>query len=128
MNSQKALTVFYDGACPLCRREIAFYRRRRGANNVAWRDISDAAVGDGDIAPGLSACEARARFHVLDARGVLHSGGDAFASLWRALPAFRIAGQIARFQPFRWILNRSYNAFLKIRPQLQTFVRRRADA
>lgn len=37
------LTVYYDGACPLCRREIEFYRRRRGADAIEW---VDAAVGD----------------------------------------------------------------------------------
>lgn len=125
MGKQKTLTVFYDGACPLCRREIAFYQKRRGAQEIEWRDVSNDERRF--VAPGLSACDARARFHVRDARGVLHSGGDAFASLWRALPAFYIAGQLARLQPFCWILNRSYNAFLKIRPHVQALMRRRAD-
>ena len=54
-----ALTVFYDGACPLCRREIAFYRRRRGAARIRWLDISRAP--EGEVAPGLSRCAALAR-------------------------------------------------------------------
>lgn len=126
MNTHKSLIVYYDGACPLCRREIAFYRKRRGAERIDWRDVSEAAGGD--IAPGLSTCDARARFHVRDSDGALYSGGDAFARLWRVLPAFRLAGWLARYQPFRWGLNRSYDAFLKIRPRLQAFARRRTDA
>ena len=35
-----AVTVFYDGACPLCATEIGFYQRRRGAERVAWVDAS----------------------------------------------------------------------------------------
>ena len=27
---QPPLTVYYDGACPVCRREIGFYRKRTG--------------------------------------------------------------------------------------------------
>jgi len=34
------LTVFYDGACPLCRREIAFYQRLDRAQRLVWRDVA----------------------------------------------------------------------------------------
>ena len=30
------LTVFYDGACPLCNREISFYKRQRGFVRLNW--------------------------------------------------------------------------------------------
>ncbi|MDV2858555.1 DCC1-like thiol-disulfide oxidoreductase family protein [Oceanimonas sp. CAM02] len=30
------LTVFYDGRCGLCDREIAFYRRRAKPGSVRW--------------------------------------------------------------------------------------------
>ena len=60
-----ALTVFYDGSCPLCRREIDFYRRRRGAARIDWLDIS--GLPEGEVAPGLSRCAA------LDERGWYHN-------------------------------------------------------
>jgi len=31
--------VFYDGGCPLCRREIAHYRRIDGDRQLCWIDI-----------------------------------------------------------------------------------------
>lgn len=126
MKKLENLIVFFDGACPLCMREIAFYRRRKGAEEIVWTDISQ--TEGVDVAPGLSACDARARFHVLDEKGALYSGGDAFAKLWARLPAFRAAGLIAQRQPFRWILNRAYDFFLKVRPQLQSLARRRLSA
>ena len=43
MQNQQMPKVFYDGACPLCIREIAFYKRRKGADGVTWVDVSDAA-------------------------------------------------------------------------------------
>ena len=37
------LTVLYDGACPLCRREIALYRGVRGDVPLCFTDVSDEA-------------------------------------------------------------------------------------
>lgn len=113
----KPLTVFYDGACPLCEREIGFYRRRKGAEAICWMDVSEA--DDGDVAPGLSREQAMARFHVRDGAGQILSGGEAFARLWRDLPGFRLLGRLFSLRPFTWMINRSYDCFLRFRPRLQ---------
>jgi len=120
MADEHDLTVYYDGACPLCQREIGFYRRRRGADAIAWIDVSRA--GPGEIAPDLSKAQAMARFHVRDNDGTLLDGGDAFARLWASLPGFRTAGRVFRRRPFAWLLNRGYDAFLPLRPLLQAMV------
>lgn len=113
----KPLTVFYDGACPLCEREIGFYRRRKGAEAICWVDVSEA--DGGDVAPGLSREQAMARFHVRDGAGQILSGGEAFARLWRDLPGFRPLGRLFGLAPFKWVINRSYDYFLRFRPRLQ---------
>jgi predicted DCC family thiol-disulfide oxidoreductase YuxK len=82
-----AATVFYDGACPLCRREIAHYRRLRGAERLAWVDI--ASVNAPLATYGLSRERAMARFHVRDAAGRWQTGAFGFAELWSHLPAYR---------------------------------------
>ena len=122
MTSGDELTVFYDGACPLCRREGAFYRRRRGAEAVRWIDVS--RCGEGEVAPGLSRQRALARFHVRDGAGRLISGGRAFARLWQALPALRFWGQLLSRPPLVWLLDPAYALFLKLRPRLQALARR----
>lgn len=124
-NSGPVLTVFYDGACPLCLREIKFYRCRRGADAVAWRDVSQ---GDTEqILPGLSRCDALRRFHVQTSEGVLVSGAAAFAALWRVLPAFRWLGQIASAPLVLWFLEHAYRVFLKVRPVLQKSIGKSAQ-
>ncbi len=115
-------TVFYDGACPLCAREIAFYQARAGADGVCWVDISRS--DHGEVAPGLSRDQALARFHVLDVDGRLFSGGLAFARLWRALPGFRLFGRLFQVRPLAWGLDHAYDVFLRFRPQLQALARR----
>lgn len=112
------LTVFYDGACPLCSREIAFYRRRRGAATVAWIDI--AQTGAGEVIPGLSRDQALARFHVVETNGKLLSGGAAFSRLWQEFPVFRPLGLLLQVWPFSSIAEYGYLLFLKFRPGLQS--------
>lgn len=121
--NRQAVTVYYDGACPLCQREISFYRRRRGSEKVCWVDVSDTDAEV--IAPDLTRREALARFHVRDADGELVSGGVAFARLWREMPGFRSLGNLFSTRPLSWLLDRSYEFFLRFRPQLQSMAQAR---
>ncbi len=78
------LTVYFDGSCPLCAREIAFYRRRCAGDAARWVDVSresPAALG-----AGLTRDQALERFHVRRADGTLCSGADAFTELWAEMP------------------------------------------
>lgn len=121
------LTVYYDGACPLCRREIGFYRRRRGAERLRWLDVS-AADADTRLPTGLNRSAALRRFHVRLPDGRLTSGGAAFAELWSALPGFRLAGRLFRRRPLVDLLELGYRGFLPLRPCLQRLLGTRCDA
>ena len=117
------LTVLFDGSCPLCRREIAFYRRRRGAEQLDWVDVSRQEAGP--TVAGVSRLAAMQRFHVVreDGRAVL--GAAAFALLWRALPGFARAGRVASFPVVTHALELGYLAFLRLRPLLVRAMGRR---
>lgn len=120
MAHNDTLTVFFDGSCPLCTREIGFYQRRRGAEQISWIDVS---AGDhaeqAEVAPGLTRRAAMARFHVMPADGRIISGGRAFAEILARLPAFSLIGRILRRRPFVWLLDGAYELFLPLRPRLQ---------
>jgi ubiquinone biosynthesis monooxygenase Coq7 len=118
MRAEPVLTVYYDGACPLCRREIGFYRGCRGAEAVAWVDVAGSAA---EPAPDLPRADALARFHVRDSDGRLVAGGAAFAALWRALPGFSPLGRLFGSFLLRPLLARAYDSFLVLRPRLQRF-------
>jgi predicted DCC family thiol-disulfide oxidoreductase YuxK len=122
----EAATVFYDGACPLCSREIAFYQRRKGADRIDWIDVSGAPGAE--VAPGLTRDQALARFHVRNADGTLVSGGAAFAALWTALPGFRYVGKLFQTEPFVPLLEAVYRIFLRVRPRLQNTLLARRSA
>lgn len=112
-----AVTVWYDGGCPLCTREIALMRRldRRGA--IAFVDIADAS----GTCP-VDRAAALARFHASEG-GRIVSGAAAFAAMWRAIPALRWLGLIAQWPPAERCLETAYLAFLKLRPRLQRLLK-----
>jgi len=87
-----ALTVLYDGACPLCRREIAVYRDLQPlqpGSSVSFADISNTAV---PLPAGTTREQLLARFHVQGPDGQLLSGAQAFLALWAVLPGLALAG------------------------------------
>ena len=79
--------VFYDGACPLCRREIQHYRHLDRTQRLCWVDISREATRLGRY--GLTVEQAMRRFHVLDGHGRWRTGVAAFVELWSHLPYYR---------------------------------------
>lgn len=113
-------TVYYDGACPLCSREVAFYRQRVSADVAGWIDVS--TVDEIALPPTLTKQAAMARFHVENSEGTLYSGGRAFAELWSLMPMLRPIGRLLRRKPFVWALEAGYRGFLVVRPRLQRLV------
>lgn len=111
------LTVFYDGSCPLCRNEISFLQRQRGADAMIFEDIS--ATEKTEIAPGLSCVQAMARMHVQLPNGEIKSGAAAFLEMWGRLPRLRPFVRVLRLPPLPWLLERAYRGFLVIRPWMQ---------
>jgi predicted DCC family thiol-disulfide oxidoreductase YuxK len=106
-----AAEVFFDGACPLCRAEIAAYRAMPGAEAVAFRDAAA-----GDAPPELTPAQALARFHVRRADGRLVSGFRAFLSVWRANPRLAPVARALDRAPFTWAGEGGYRLFLALRP------------
>lgn len=114
------MTVYFDGSFPLCTREIGFYRRRRGADEIRWIDVSASDQDmQAEVAPGLTRGAAMARFHVMASDGRIISGGRAFAEILACLPSFSLIGRVLRRNPFAALLDRAYDAFLPLRPRLQ---------
>ena len=107
------LTAFFDGDCPLCRREIDHYRSCVGAERIKWVDINQDR--DALAAHDLSYHDAMARFHVRDSSGQWYTGAQAFTEIWARLarwpwlaPAFRLPG-------VTWIASPAYAAFARWR-------------
>ncbi len=116
-----ALTVLYDGACPLCRREIGHYQGLQPRAPVCFADVSDGAQ---PLPAGTTRAELLARFHVRRADGQLLSGARAFLALWALMPGWRWLAWLGRVPGMPWLMEGAYRVFLRGRPALQRWAAR----
>ncbi len=118
-DSCNELTVMFDGACPLCRREIGMYQSLVPQEAVAWLDVSKASA---HMSPADQA-RYMARFHVRQKDGRILSGAAAFVALWLVMPGWRWLGKIGRLPGVTPLLELLYRGFLHLRPYLQRLAR-----
>lgn len=112
------LTVYFDGACPVCRREIGAYQRQAGAADIVWIDA--AACDPSSLGPGLDRRLALSRLHVRAADGTLAAGAAAFVAVWRELPKLSWLARLASSRPVLLLLDGAYSMFLRLRPLWRT--------
>ncbi len=107
------IKVYFDGACPACRREMAFYRRFDRQERVDWFDITgeDRALR----AEGIDPRTALGRLHVRLADGSLVTGVDAFIVLWQSVPWFRPLAWVASIRFVKARLERWYEPLTRRR-------------
>lgn len=111
---QARLTVWFDGGCPLCTREIALLRKLDRRGRIHFEDISPP-----DAACPIDRAHMLARFHAQEKGRSVVSGAAAFAAMWRVIPVLRPFGELARLPPLLWALEQLYLGFLRIRARLQ---------
>jgi predicted DCC family thiol-disulfide oxidoreductase YuxK len=109
----------FDGACPLCKREIALYQSLTPLQKVSWRDVSKDIDG---LSP-MDQARYMTRFHVQLQDGRILSGAAAFVALWLVMPGWHWLGRIGKLPGVTPFLELAYRGFLKLRPHLQRWVR-----
>lgn len=98
MGGEPALTILYDGACPLCLREVRFLQGRdREQHRLGFVDINEDAYNPGDHA-GIGYREAMGRIHAIDAEGAVLRDVAVFRR------AYELVGLGWLYAPTRWPL------------------------
>jgi predicted DCC family thiol-disulfide oxidoreductase YuxK len=113
-----ACTVYFDGMCPICSREISAYRRLRGGENIDWVDASRCEAAA--LSAGLDRASAMRRLHVRRGDGTLVSGAAAFVEIWQQLPAFAWLARLCANRPTLLALDKLYDGFLRLRRYWRT--------
>lgn len=118
-------TIYYDGSCPLCTKEIDYYRGSGGKDRLTFVDVS----GDGpvQVAPDLDRRAAMKRFHVRRADGRLVSGTAAFGTVWQQIPGWHAVGRIVQVPGIRHVCDLVYWQYLRFRPGLQAWEKAMAE-
>ncbi len=108
-SKQPTITVYYDDQCPLCTREINFYKRKIEPKDAHWEAISN--INEEKIDKG----KALEKLHVSDSNGNLFVGTDAFIEIWARVPELSKFAKILRMPIFKIFLEICYEIFLILR-------------
>lgn len=113
--TQWPLTLYFDGDCPLCAREIKLLSARATPDRLLFVDISAEAFDATRL--GFTAADMASSLHARFADGTWVTGLDATLWSWRA------AGLGAWAAPLSWrltrpLLNIGYRLFCRWRPHL----------
>lgn len=113
MTRPSPLEVFYDGACPLCVREIELLRRLDRRGRIRFTDL--AAPGfDAVAATGRDYATLMARIHGRLADGRWIEGVEVFRQLYGAV-GFGPLVALTRVPGVSWALDRAYSWFARNR-------------
>jgi predicted DCC family thiol-disulfide oxidoreductase YuxK len=109
--------VLFDGACPLCSKEIAHYQKRRGASLIEWVDVNTGLERLNTL--GIDQQTALAKFHVRDAQGQWQVGASAFVLLWSQLRPYSWLARLVNLLHLVPLMDRGYAWFLRRRGRRQ---------
>jgi len=112
-DKKSSITVYYDGKCGLCAKEIAYYKKIAPANVFSWIDIT--ALPEAIELQGISLSEGLRLLHVKDESNTLHVGVDAFLCMWKALPRWRYLAKIIALPGIKQLTQVIYHYFARWR-------------
>lgn len=107
------LTVYYDGKCGLCRREIEYYKRVAPPGEFLWQDIANDPTSLADL--DVSQADALRRLHARDADGTVYVGVAAFIAIWQNINYWKYLALIFKLPLLRAIASIVYERFADFR-------------
>ena len=107
------ITVYYDGKCGLCSKEINHYKKISQDNVFNWLDIASYPHHLNNI--NVSQHHALLYLHALDKNNNLYIGVDAFILIWKNLKNWRILSIFISLPVIKQISDIIYKIFAKYR-------------
>lgn len=123
-DKSETLKVLYDGACPMCRAEIAHVKGLANKTPTSGLLFIDISSNDSQLACYQEDKEQLlARFHVERMDGSRVDGAKAFIAMWERLSGWRWLARFSKIPGMLCLMELAYRGFLKVRPSIQSIVR-----
>lgn len=105
--------VFFDGNCPICRKEIKTYQRLSLDKKIEWYDVSK----DKNISKTINKTQKDCLkiFHVVDENNDLKTAIDAFLVIWKKTKYFRYLNIVFKIPFFKKFIEFLYIKYAKYR-------------
>ena len=107
------ITVFYDGACPLCTREVEKWRGAPFNCQVEWFDITE--QDEVLLAEGIDPQFALLELHTKTSDGVIRTSIESYALLLAQLPRWQWLGSLMSLPVVKPLLKSFYDFLTKVR-------------
>tara|TARA_B100000579_G_scaffold429830_1_gene442234 strand:+ start:2946 stop:3314 length:369 start_codon:yes stop_codon:yes gene_type:complete len=102
------ITVFYDGKCNLCSKEINYYKKIAPKNLFQWQDIN---IDNSALEKkGISTSDALKVLHVIFNNN-LYTGIDAFIIIWNNISYWKILSKFISLPIIKQISHIAYLIF-----------------
>ena len=110
------LSVYFDGACVLCSKEISYYQKQENSSRIRFVDIS--GFDFDAVKEGLDPDKVEKVFHVKTKEGNIVEGVPAFAEIWDTLEIWKPMSLLSKSFLGGKIMDLGYVFFSKVRPYL----------
>ena len=107
------INVFYDDRCPLCRREIEYYKKLSALTEIKWSGISENIPTLEKY--GISYTESLKVLHAINEDNQMVYGVDTFILIWQQLPKWKWIAKFVELPLIYKLSKEIYRIFAKWR-------------
>jgi len=107
------INVFYDDRCPLCRREIEYYKKLSAFTEINWSGISENILTLEKY--GISYIESLKVLHAINEDNQMVYGVDTFILIWQQLPKWKWIAKFVELPLIYQLSKGIYRIFAKWR-------------
>ena len=107
------ITVYYDGKCGLCSKEISYYKKLANKDKLKWIDLTN---DDKEfIGYGYKKSDGLKILHAKDEEDNFYLGIDAFIVIWKNIKYWKLLSYIVSIPIIYQIAKFFYSKFAKWR-------------